>query len=293
MKQNAPYSNYNLFSPNYNEMKDFPNMKTPQIPKKNETSEMILSQTKASLNNLLSNLKNASTMNDVLDNKKKKLISTMSNLSRISNIKYPDDGQDLVESYMKLNKIYENKNMINRTNNLFNYNTMNNINTYNQGKKNLSQNNNINKNQNQNQIVMNKLIDNNPIFSNTEGNIGENYMYNSSNTDTNNNEVHNTAKKPKSSSVINKNKIFSEDRKSNKDAKILKNISNKLKKLKIENIKNKNDVFSLKQIYSEMQKILLQEIARYAKTPKEAYLMQISEIQSELNEFKNKYDSLV
>ena len=75
---------------------------------------------------------------------------------------------------------------------------------------------------------MNKLIDNNPIFSNTEGNIGENYMYNSSNTDTNNNEVHNTAKKPKSSSVINKNKIFSEDRKSNKDAKILKNISNKI-----------------------------------------------------------------
>ena len=49
----------------------------------------------------------------------------------------------------------------------------------------------------------------------------------------------------------------------------------------------------MKQIYSEMQKILLQEIARYAKTPKEAYLMQISEIQSELNEFKNKYNSLV
>ena len=58
MKTETPYTFYEYkVSPNYNEIKNFSNPKTPQIFTKKETSEMILSQTKASLNNFLSNLK--------------------------------------------------------------------------------------------------------------------------------------------------------------------------------------------------------------------------------------------
>ena len=105
MKPETPYSRFeNTISPNYNELKNF---KTPQVLPKGETSEMILSQTKASLHNFLANLKKGSTMNDILkENKKKQLMPEMNNLSRISNKKYPDDDQGIVESYLKLSKLY-------------------------------------------------------------------------------------------------------------------------------------------------------------------------------------------
>ena len=65
MKPETPYSRFeNTISPNYNELKNF---KTPQVLPKGETSEMILSQTKASLHNFLANLKKGSTMNDILN----------------------------------------------------------------------------------------------------------------------------------------------------------------------------------------------------------------------------------
>ena len=125
--QNPVYANYEgPFSPNYNEYKDIPNFKTPQVNIKTESSQNILNQTKASLNNLLSNLKKGSNINDmIMENKKKKLVSTMSNLSHISNKKYPEDGQELVESYIKLSKIYDNNNIKTNNNNLFNYNQIN------------------------------------------------------------------------------------------------------------------------------------------------------------------------
>ena len=71
MKSETPYTIYEYqISPNYNELKK--NIMTPQVKPKNETSEMILNQTKASLNNFLLNLKKGSTMNDnLVDNKKK------------------------------------------------------------------------------------------------------------------------------------------------------------------------------------------------------------------------------
>ena len=87
-------------------------------------------------------------MNDIInENKKKKLLSTMNNISHISNQKFPDDDQAILESYLKLSKIYDNNNLdkINN-NNLLNYNKLNNINNiniYRDLNKNLSQNNSI------------------------------------------------------------------------------------------------------------------------------------------------------
>ena len=75
----------NKIVPNNNELNNYSNIKNPSILPKNETSEMILSQTKASLSKFLSNLKKGSTMNDILtDNKKKPLMPEISNISRIS-----------------------------------------------------------------------------------------------------------------------------------------------------------------------------------------------------------------
>ena len=48
--QNIAYSNYQRsFSPNYIESKDIANFKSPQMDAKNEASQIILDQTKASL----------------------------------------------------------------------------------------------------------------------------------------------------------------------------------------------------------------------------------------------------
>ena len=181
MKSEKPYSFYDYqISPNYNDIKKLPISQTPQVPSKKETSQTILSQTKASLNNFLSNLKKGSAMNDIInENKKKKLISTMNNISHISNQKYPDDDQAILESYLRLSKLYDNNNLLN----LNKINNINNINTYREINKNLSQNNN---NYNyKTQIRLNKIIDNNLTHNNTESNLIDNkYMYfNNNNND--------------------------------------------------------------------------------------------------------------
>ena len=97
----TPYTFYEYqISPNYNELKK--NIMTPQVNPKNETSEMILNQTKASLNNFLLNLKKGSTMNDNLaDNKKNKIMQNMSNISRNTNNK-KDDQSSIIDSYLRL-----------------------------------------------------------------------------------------------------------------------------------------------------------------------------------------------
>ncbi len=167
MKTETPYTFYEYkVSPNYNEIKNFSNPKTPQIFTKKETSEMILSQTKASLNNFLSNLKKVSTINDnkTINDNNKKLFPTMSNLSRISSIKFQeDDDQPMIESYIKLSKKYDN----NLNNNLLNYNKITNINAYREMNKTISQNN-----YNKNQIRLNNLFDSN-IFENNNNSTEE------------------------------------------------------------------------------------------------------------------------
>jgi hypothetical protein len=284
---------------------------TPQVNPKNETSEMILNQTKASLNNFLLNLKKGSTMNDnLVDNKKNKIIQNMSNISRNTNNKKDDQGS-IIDSYLRLSKKYENNNNIN--NSVLNYNkinNINNINTYKEITKNMNHNNNINN------IRLNKIIDNSKLYekNNTEGNLKDNYNFmrfnnlNALNTLNNNNQnnfvQYNTVKRTKYNFGLNLNNvnntnnhynIKSEERKNNNDynTQTVKNLTGKLKKLKIENIKNKNDIFSLTQIYNEMQKILLQEISRYAKESKGTNNANVVKIQNELNEWKIKYNLLL
>ena len=164
----------NKIIPNNNELNNYSNIKTPQILPKNETSEMILSQTKASLHNFLSNLKRASTLNDLLpDNKKKQLMPEMTNISKISKIKNPDDEQGIFDPYLTMNKL----NSTNIDNNIYYmpniYNKTNNINTYNQWTKNLSQSTNL-----RNQLRMKKLIDINQSYERNNNMTERNYLDN-------------------------------------------------------------------------------------------------------------------
>ena len=290
--------------PNNNELNNYSNSKTSQALPKNETSEMILSQTKASLHNFLSNLKKGSTMNDILtDNKKKSLMPEMSNISRISKKRYPDEEPAIVDPYLTINQMNHNNNNNNLDNKIFYipniYNKTNNINTYNQWSKNLSQNNNL-----RNQLRMRKLIDINQSYEKNNNMTDRNYLNNNNykskvnrtdNSLNNNMTQYSTVKRTKNNLV---NLGYSTDFakpevNKNNNIQVVKNISNKLRKLRIENIKNKNDVFSLKQIYNEMQKILLQEISRYAKISKETNTQQLNEIKKELDDYKDRYNLLL
>ena len=317
MKQNTPVSYYDYqISPDYNkQFKYMSNFNSPQNQRKD--SEVILSQTRASLNKFLSNLQKGSTMNSIMleKNKNKQSMPTISNISYVSNNKFMDDAQGKIDAYNKIRQIYIKNNADNKYTNILTYNKMNN--TLNQGIKNLSQNNN-NINNNKNIIRVNKIINNNNTQVN-EGNYKDNNIienknlsnniYNTINTDNNinnninnNNYISNTVRRTRKSIGLYTNDILSAERKEKKinnnindinNIKVVKNISNKLKKLKIDNIKNKNDIFSLRQIYDEMQKILLQEISRYAKLPKDVNLKQLNEVKNELNEYKNKYIALL
>jgi len=126
MKNEKRYSYYDYQDkPNYSDYKDFTNFNTLPSSQKNETSEMILNQTKASLNNFLSNLKKVSTVNDfIVENKNKMVLPTMSNISRISNKRFPEESQDFADSYIKISKIYETNS---KDKNKFNYSKINNI----------------------------------------------------------------------------------------------------------------------------------------------------------------------
>ena len=105
MKKETPYSYYDYqVSPDYTEYKYFSNFNTPQNFNKNETSEMILSQTKASLNNFLSKLKKetpTTTNNTLIDykNKNKPTKVIANNISQLP-----------------INKFKENRNILNTEN---------------------------------------------------------------------------------------------------------------------------------------------------------------------------------
>ena len=95
------------------------------------------------------------------------------------------------------------------------------------------------------------------------------------------------------SNLCQNSRTKSEEKKDIIDSKIVKNLTTNLRKLKIENIKNKSDVFTLKQIYNEMQNILLQEISRYSKLPKDINAKQLIDLQKELSDSESKYKILV
>ena len=286
--QQTPYSYMEYLSPDLKEYKTYSNFNIPQTMPRRDTSEMILKQTKASLNKFLSNLQKGTTMNNILtDRSVVPLQKTMNNISQISNRNFIEDDPAILESYNRLKPIYDRKN---NNSNMYNYNKINNF------------NNNINNTNNyyhplmnktftnfnptpNNVIKVNKLMDNNQLRKNANNNI-----YSPSNTDSNINysQYNTTTKRMKNNNneFFNKNIVKSD--KKNMDNKKINIISNKIKKLKEDNLKNKNDLFNLGHIYNEMQKILLQEISRYEKYPKE-----LNDIKKELNDYKNKYTLLL
>ena len=289
--QQIPYSYMEYLSPDLKEYKTYSNFNTPQTMPRRDTSEMILKQTKASLNKFLSNLQKGTTMNNILTDKNViPLQKTMNNISQISNRNFIEDDPAILESYNRLKPIYDRKN--NNTN-MYNYNKINNFNNnYYHPLMNKTFTQNFNQNPN-NIIKVNKLMDNNQIRKNINNNI-----YSPSNTDSNINysQYNNTTtKRTKNSSNVGftRNIIKSERRSLNNNN--IMNISNKIKKLKDDNIKNKNDLFNLGHIYNEMQKILLQEISRYEKYPNELNIKskELNDIKKELNDTKNKYTLLL
>jgi chromosome segregation ATPase len=134
-------------------------------------------------------------------------------------------------------------------------------------------------------IKVNKLMDNNQSRKNTNNNV-----YSPSNTDSNINysQYNTTIKRTKDNNNAGFTKNIVKSEKKSMNNKKINIISNKIKKLRDDNIKNKNDLFNLGHIYNEMQKILLQEISRYEKYPKE-----LTDIKKELNDYKNKYTLLL
>ena len=305
MKKETPYSYYDYqVSPDYTEYKNYSNFNTPQNFSKNETSEMILSQTKASLNNFLSNLKKetpTTTNNTLIDykNKNKPTKVIANNISQLP-----------------INKFKENMNFLNTDNrNLPNYkkvnnNTFNALNNNNMHTKfnnqNLNQNNAQRNNykNTRNQIRIYKQIDNDIMYEKNKTDFLENKKLNnflnnySTGSDDNANyfvQNNNSVQRAKNSdsNLYQNSRTKSEEKKDRIDSKIVKNLTTNLRKLKIENIKNKSDVFTLKQIYNEMQNILLQEISRYSKLPKDINAKQLIDLQKELSDYENKYKILV
>ena len=286
--QQTPYSYMEYLSPDLKDYKTYTNFNTPQVMPRRDTSEMILKQTKASLNKFLSNLQKGSTMNNILtDRNVAPLQKTMNNISQISNRNFIEDDPAILESYNRLKPIYDRKN---NNANMYNYNKINNF------------NNNINNTNNyfhplmnktytsfnptpNNVIKVNKLMDNNQLRKNANNNI-----YSPSNTDSNINysQYNTTTKRTKNNNNADIPKNLDKSDKKNMNNKKINIISNKIKKLKDDNIKNKNDLFNLGHIYNEMQKILLQEISRYEKYPKE-----LNDVKKELNDCKNKYTLLL
>jgi len=289
--QQTPYSYMEYLSPDLKDYKTYTNFNTPQVMPRRDTSEMILKQTKASLNKFLSNLQKGTTMNNILtDRSVIPLQKTMNNISQISNRNFIEDDPAILESYNRLKPIYDRKN---NNANMYNYNKINNYNN------NINNTNNYfhpmmnktytqNFNQKPNNIIkVNKVMDNNQLRKNANNNI-----YSPSNTDSNINysKFNTTIKRTKDNNNVGFIKKIdrSEKKNMNMNNNKINIISNKIKKLKEDNLKNKNDLFNLGHIYNEMQKILLQEISRYEKYPKE-----LNDIKKELSDYKNKYNLLL
>ena len=219
--QQMPYSYIEYLSPDLKDYKTYSNFNTPQIMPRRDTSEMILKQTKASLNKFLSNLQKGTTMNNILtDRNVVPLQKTMNNISQISNRNFIEDDPAILESYNRLKPIYDRKN---NNANMYNYNKINNF------------NNNINNTNNyyhplmsktftnfnptpNNVIKVNKLMDNNQLRKNANNNI-----YSPSNTDSNINysQYNTTTKRMKNNNneFFNKN-IVKSDKKNMDNKKI-------------------------------------------------------------------------
>ena len=127
--QQMPYSYMEYLSPDLKDYKTYSNFNISQTMPRRDTSEMILKQTKASLNKFLSNLQKGTTMNNILtDRSVVPLQKTMNNISQISNRNFIEDDPAILESYNRLKPIYDRKN---NNSNMYNYNKINKFNNNN------------------------------------------------------------------------------------------------------------------------------------------------------------------
>ena len=238
-------------SPQYNNF-DLRNLKTPQITTKTETSEMILSQTKESLHNFLTNLKKSSILKE---NKNINAFPKTSGLSTISNIKDLEDIQDSYEKYNNktLNKLNDN----NLETNILNYNKIYNTNNV----YNLGNNSSI---KNRTRLRVNKITD--PPLNekqNTENDLNlylNNNLFNAINTNNKKTDYHlyNSAQRTKYNFSSGK-KIPKTEESKKKNNKSTINLIEKIKALKSENSQNKKDIINLSKEYNEMQTTIIRE----------------------------------
>ena len=86
MEQEKSLSGYKYQkSPKYSSF-ELKGLKTPQVMTKDETSEMILTQTRESLQNFLTNLKKSSILRENSENRNNIAIPKISGLANMSNI---------------------------------------------------------------------------------------------------------------------------------------------------------------------------------------------------------------
>ena len=282
MDQERNFSgNKYLISPKTSKF-DFKNLKTPQIKPKNETSEMILSQTKESLHNFIENLKKTSILKQNTENRHINTISKISGLSNLSNIKNPEEVQEFYIS-PNINKLKRANDNNNLEANILNYNKIYNTNNV----YNLGNNSSI---KNRARIRLNKQIE--PLQHekiNTENNLNllvDNNLYNTFNTTNKKADysLSNSARRIKYNFSTGKD-IDKEIEKSEERSKNLtKNLLEKIKSIKSENLLNKKDILNLSNAFNEMQNSLLNEMTKIIKEKDN----KIKELGNQIKDFKLK-----
>jgi len=285
METEKPLSGYKYqASPKYNNL-EFKNFQTPKISIKNESSEMILNQTKESLNNFLLNLKKTSILKDNSEKRNVNVVPKISGLSSISNIQSSEEKQS---SYGLNNNINNN----NLETNILNYNKIYNTNNvYNLGNNSLIKN----------KAKLRANIQTEPFQPmhekiNTENDLNlylNNNLYNTLNINKGKTDfpVYNTVKRTKNNFSMGKNYIKSEEKRIKQDSKLVINLKEKIKILKSENLKNKNDILNLSNTYNEMQKTLLDKII-IMTNEKDNKIKELEKIIKEMKETQKEKESI-
>ena len=293
MELEKPLSGYKYqVSPKYNNI-EYKNFKTPKINLKNETSEMILNQTKESLHNFLINLKNCSFIKDDWENKSNNIKPIITGSSNNSNIKNPEETQSSYESnYTNIfGKQMDNNN--NLETNILNYNKIYNTNNvYNLGNNSIARNKpkiRVNKIFEPYQPIQDKLETEANLNLNTYNNLNNLSNVNKGKTDF---PIYNTTRRTKYNFSLGKTFNKSENKNNKRKNTLLLNFKEKIKILKTDNERNKKDIINLANAYSEMQKTLLDKI-RIMVNEKDNKIKELENKIKEINEEKNKDNNII
>ena len=277
-------------SPKYNNY-ELKSLRTPKITFKNETTEMILTQTKESLHNFLTNLKKSSILKESSEIKNITTRPKISGLSSISNSNIPEEIQDSYDTFNthKLNQLTDNNNTnSNLETNILNYNKIYNTNNvYNLGSNSLIKNQErlrVNKKTEPPEKIHEKINTESDLNPYVNNNLISTFNKTFKKTD---NASFSGVKRTKYNFSSVKNDSQSE-KKNYQNKKIHLNLIEKIKTLKSENLNNKKDILNLVNSYNEMQNILLDKIFIVVKEKDN----QIKGLQNKIKESENKINEL-